>query len=315
VGGCQWRRRLDCAAGGWAGQRLLGSLWLVVPGARLCSCGWRHPSKLCVCDACVFCVQMGMGKTACAVGAIQLNRPPEDWRKNRSYQTLRARDHLCEWNREGAVLANPHCGKELQWVMQLLGATIQFGSCLPPFLLTCSLHRQQHAAWRDADHHAGLPCRAVVSHLPAWCPASSEEQLPAMPLLPARNKGRRLFCACVVMLNRQCGPPDAMCRENEIRKTTQADISILKWTEPKGRQARTEDCREIAQFDVVLTTFQLASTLHTLSHIRWWRIIVDEPQLNAGGFLADKDHTWFANHRWLLTGTPINATGGRGCGH
>jgi hypothetical protein len=76
---------------------------------------------------------MGMGKTACAVGAIQLNRPPEDWRKNRSYQTLRARDHLCEWNREGAVLANPHCGKELQWVMQLLGATIQFGSCLPPF--------------------------------------------------------------------------------------------------------------------------------------------------------------------------------------
>jgi hypothetical protein len=60
----------------------------------------------------------------------------------------------------------------------------------------------------------------------------------------------------------------------------------------------------------VLTTFQLASTLHTLSHIRWWRIIVDEPQLNAGGFLADKDHTWFANHRWLLTGTPINANGG-----
>lgn len=34
-----------------------------------------------------------------------------------------------------------------------------------------------------------------------------------------------------------------------------------------------------------MTTFQLASNLHTLSHIRWWRIVVDEPQLGAGGFL------------------------------
>jgi hypothetical protein len=42
------------------------------------------------------CVQMGMGKTACAVGAIQMNPPPADWRKNRAYQSLRARDHLCE---------------------------------------------------------------------------------------------------------------------------------------------------------------------------------------------------------------------------
>ena len=40
--------------------------------------------------------QMGMGKTACAVGAIQLNPPPADWRKNRSYQSLRAQDHLCK---------------------------------------------------------------------------------------------------------------------------------------------------------------------------------------------------------------------------
>ena len=36
--------------------------------------------------------------------------------------------------------------------------------------------------------------------------------------------------------------------------------------------------------------------------------MVDEPQLGAGGFLGDKGHPWFSNHRWLLTGTPINAT-------
>ena len=64
--------------------------------------------------------QMGMGKTACAVGAIQLNPPPEDWRKNRSYQSLRARDHLCElaallpahW----AVLAAQCAVLSVQWL-------------------------------------------------------------------------------------------------------------------------------------------------------------------------------------------------------
>ena len=48
---------------------------------------------------------MGVGKTACAVGAVQLNRPPENWRKNRSYQTLRARDHLCECSREQTLFS------------------------------------------------------------------------------------------------------------------------------------------------------------------------------------------------------------------
>lgn len=40
--------------------------------------------------------QMGMGKTACAVGAIQMNPPPEGWRANRKWQSPRFRDHLCE---------------------------------------------------------------------------------------------------------------------------------------------------------------------------------------------------------------------------
>lgn len=40
---------------------------------------------------------MGMGKTAVAIGAIQMNPPPADWRRNRAYQSLRLRDHLCEW--------------------------------------------------------------------------------------------------------------------------------------------------------------------------------------------------------------------------
>lgn len=45
--------------------------------------------------------------------------------------------------------------------------------------------------------------------------------------------------------------------------------------------------------------------------MRWWRAICDEPQLAAGGFLADREHLLLANHRWLLTGTPTNATGVR----
>ncbi len=41
-------------------------------------------------------LQMGMGKTACAIGAIQMHPPPPGWRANRAWRSLRARDHLCE---------------------------------------------------------------------------------------------------------------------------------------------------------------------------------------------------------------------------
>ncbi|KAL4443632.1 hypothetical protein ABPG75_011369 [Micractinium tetrahymenae] len=157
-------------------------------------------------------LQMGMGKTACAVGAIQLNPPPAGWRKNRAWQSLRREDML----------------------------------------------------------------------------ASIENNMP---------RGGTL----IVM------PPTLIDQwEDEIRKTTDEELTILKWTEHTKGHPRTEDCREIGEHDIVMTTFQLASNLHTLSHIRWWRIIVDEPQLGAGGYLQDKEHVWFANHRWLLTGTPIN---------
>lgn len=47
---------------------------------------------------------MGMGKTACAIGAIQMNRPPPGWRANRAWRSLRARDHLGEQIWHGTVL-------------------------------------------------------------------------------------------------------------------------------------------------------------------------------------------------------------------
>ncbi len=36
-------------------------------------------------------------------------------------------------------------------------------------------------------------------------------------------------------------------REDEIRKTTQAELSILKWTENTKGAPRTLDCKEIAK--------------------------------------------------------------------
>ena len=92
---CRW---VDGTAA--AGQPVVGCARGQAVQLRLAT----SQQTMCVRRLCVFCVQMGMGKTACAVGAIQLNRPPEDWRKNRSYQTLRARDHLCEWSHEGLYL-------------------------------------------------------------------------------------------------------------------------------------------------------------------------------------------------------------------
>jgi SNF2 family DNA or RNA helicase len=98
-------------------------------------------------------LQMGMGKTACAVGAIQMNPPPEGWRANRAYQSLRLRDHL------SSIENNmPHGGTLI---------------VMPPTLID---------QWED-----------------------------------------------------------------EIRKTTQVELSILKWTENTKGAPRTLDCKEIAQ--------------------------------------------------------------------
>lgn len=41
-------------------------------------------------------LEVGMGKTACAVAVTQLNPPDAEWRKNRAHQTPRAHDYLCE---------------------------------------------------------------------------------------------------------------------------------------------------------------------------------------------------------------------------
>ncbi|KAI7841185.1 hypothetical protein COHA_005151 [Chlorella ohadii] len=142
-------------------------------------------------------LEMGMGKTACAIGAIQMHPPPPGWRANRAWRSLRARDHL------SSVVNNmPH------------GGTLVV---VPPTLV---------GQWED-----------------------------------------------------------------EIRKTTDAPLSILRWTEHSKRQERLLDCKVIAEYDAVLVTPQLASQLHTLSSIYWWRVFVDEPQLAAGGFLADKAST------------------------
>ncbi len=42
--------------------------------------------------------------------------------------------------------------------------------------------------------------------------------------------------------------------EDEIRKTTDAPLSILRWTEHSKRQERLLDCKVIAEYDVVLVS-------------------------------------------------------------
>ena len=50
-----------------------------------------------------------------------------------------------------------------------------------------------------------------------------------------------------------------VCREDEIRKTTAAPLSILKWTEHKKGRERPLDCKLIAQYDFVLVSAQACS--------------------------------------------------------
>jgi hypothetical protein len=151
---------------------------------------------------CEFGVQMGMGKTACAVGAIQLNRPPEDWRKNRSYQTLRARDHLCKWKCEGTCLKTFAVARSCS-CMQVLEATIDFWLLLPP---ACYHLHTPAASVVNNMPHGGTLIIVPASLVEQWCgtclhAAASSEAQPAALLLcvPARNKDRRLCHPCMVI--------------------------------------------------------------------------------------------------------------------
>lgn len=93
--------------------------------------------------------------------------------------------------------------------------------------------------------------------------------------------------------------------ENEIRKTLSADlleqITVLNWTQGE----RTHDCKEIAEYDIVITTPQVVTKSSALKAIFWHRIVIDEAQLNAGSLMS-RD-CMFSTHRWIVTGTPVNA--------
>lgn len=91
--------------------------------------------------------------------------------------------------------------------------------------------------------------------------------------------------------------------EMEIVKTLECpeELRVLRWMEG----SRTNDCKEIAGYDIVITTPQLVTKTSTLRSIYWHRIIVDEAQLNAGSMM--QSGTLFSTHRWIVTGTPCNA--------
>ncbi|KAL4440413.1 hypothetical protein ABPG75_003414 [Micractinium tetrahymenae] len=75
-------------------------------------------------------------------------------------------------------------------------------------------------------------------------------------------------------------------------------LRVLRW-EGEGRSL---DCRELATYDAVVTSYKLAAEQHTLCHIRWWRILADWHPRGARVFLGDSQHPWFASHRWVLCG-------------
>lgn len=160
------------------------------------------------------CLEMGMGKTACAIGTIASNPPPHLWR----------------------------CGRK----------------------------------WRWADLCKGDSLEAHVHNMP---------------------RGGTLIIAPTSILQQW---------ESEFVKTliNPEQLSILRWDGPK----RSQNARDIAQYDVILTTPATASQSCTLSRINWHRIVVDEAQFTGmGGFLKGR-LDFVATNRWILTGTPTNGT-------
>lgn len=90
--------------------------------------------------------------------------------------------------------------------------------------------------------------------------------------------------------------------ELEVEKTLDDpdELSLLRWLDG----SRILDCKDIAEYDIVLTTPQSANRTSHLRSIFWHRIVVDEAQLNAGSVLTGD---FFSTHRWIVTGTPCNA--------
>ena len=90
--------------------------------------------------------------------------------------------------------------------------------------------------------------------------------------------------------------------EIEIKKTLRdpGQLKVLTWTDTH----RTDNSKEIAEYDLVLTTPQLATKTSTLTSIYWHRVVIDEAQLNAGALM--QSGTLISKHRWIVTGTPCN---------
>ena len=92
--------------------------------------------------------------------------------------------------------------------------------------------------------------------------------------------------------------------ETEIEKTfvNPSSIRVLNWT----HRDKTMNSKEIANYDLVLTTPQIATKTSVLTSIFWHRVVIDEAQLNAGSLM--QSGTLVSNHRWIVTGTPCNET-------
>ena len=91
--------------------------------------------------------------------------------------------------------------------------------------------------------------------------------------------------------------------EMEIVKTLDnpQELSVLRWTDNR----RSFDCKEIADYDIVLTTTQMVTKDSTLSSIYWHRVVVDEAQMNAGNMM--ESGILVSTNRWIVSGTPVNS--------
>ncbi|KAF2820980.1 hypothetical protein CC86DRAFT_459206 [Ophiobolus disseminans] len=147
-----------------------------------------------------------------------------------------------------------------------------------------------------ADNESIVAAQAFASKKP---PPVSQGSNMIQPLV--NSKATLLVCPLSTMTN----------WKEQINEHFPAGKSRLRWTRYHGSERFSQDYRELAGFDIVITTYHIIAKdildrKRALPHINWFRIVLDEAHTIRNPTQQSKATCMlFGQRRWAVTGTPV----------